>query len=131
MTASAAPARAPSRCLTDVVEAYVGTGASVTTTGSLFVAANDSTDLLVIAGSAAGGLAAGVGISAGVGIVNRTLKAFIDNGDLIIANGNGLNFSDPHGVPPDRSRRGGRCDRVGRGSGLRGRVGGRRRGCGP
>ncbi len=84
--------------LTDVVEAYIGNGAIVRATGSVFIDANDSTDLLVIAGSVAGGASAGVGISAGVGLLTRTVKAFVAPFAQVDALGEGADFSDPEGT---------------------------------
>jgi FG-GAP-like repeat/FG-GAP repeat len=88
---------AAAQVLTDIVQAYIGSGAVVNATGSVFIDANDDTDLLAIAGSVAGGAAAGVGISAGVGLLSRTVKAFIGSGANVSALGNGAAFSDPEG----------------------------------
>ena len=88
---------AAAQVLTDDIEAYIGNGAVVHTNGSLFIDADDNTDLLVIGGSAAGGLSAGVGLSAGIGIASRTVKAYIGNNAQVSAGGNGSAVSDPEG----------------------------------
>ena len=72
----------------------------VALSGSLYLDADDETNLVVIAGAVGGGTDAGVGLSAAnVNIPERTVKAYIGQGARVDAKGNGAGILDPGGKP--------------------------------
>ena len=84
--------------LTDVVEAYIGNGAIVHAMGSVFIDANDNTDLLVIAGSVAGGVSAGVGHFRRGRSLDANRESIRRPFAQVDALGEGADFSDPEGT---------------------------------
>ncbi len=82
--------------VTDDVEAYVK--GTVTTPSSVYIGANDQTQLIVIDGAAGGGNSAvDVGVSAADNTVNQTVEAYLGQGAVVTATGNGSGDFDPAG----------------------------------
>ncbi len=82
--------------VTEDVEAFVQ--GTVTTPSSLFLDANDQTKLIVIDGAAGGGSSAvDVGVSATDNTVNQTVEAYLGQGAVVSAGGNGSGLFDPAG----------------------------------
>ena len=66
--------------------------------GSLYLDADDKTNLIVVAGAVGGGDDAGIGISvANVNVPSRTVKAYIGRDAKVDAKGNGAGIADPGG----------------------------------
>jgi len=64
--------------------------------GSLYLDADDTTTLYVIAGSVGGGTTAGVGLAVGnVNVTNRSVKAYIGENAEVITRGTGSGITDP------------------------------------
>jgi len=81
--------------VTPVTQAFVGAGATLTTPNTVLLNAVDNTKLGVLAGAAAGGDLAGVGLSASRANVNRTVQAYVGNGATVSAQGNGNGLLTP------------------------------------
>ncbi|MBL8225533.1 MAG: leukotoxin LktA family filamentous adhesin [Chromatiales bacterium] len=75
--------------LTTETKAYVAGGATVDSLGNVVVAADGVTDLSVIAGGAALGGTVGIGLSAGVVLVDKLVEAWIGEGASVTALGAG------------------------------------------
>ncbi len=88
---------ASSMNITHDIEAYIGNSATVTTPDSLRINAADQTWLMSIAGNVAGGKSVGVGVSAAVNTLTRTVEAYIGQDAVVSADGNGGGLSDPLG----------------------------------
>ena len=73
--------------LTLTTRAAIGAGSRVTADGSIVVAADDATEVDMLAGNAAIGGSAGVGASAGVVVINKTTEATVGTGAELTARG--------------------------------------------
>lgn len=79
--------------MTNITRASIGRNARVEAEGNLLVAADDATEMDIIAGGLALGGSAGVGAAAGVQVISKTTEAFIDGDAEVIALG-----LDPEGI---------------------------------
>jgi hypothetical protein len=87
-----------SQNLTNTVQAFVDTGATVTTNQNLLTDSNNDTFAVVVGGAAAGGRSAGIGASVGNSNIDRTVRAFINDGASVTAHGLGDALEDASGT---------------------------------
>lgn len=84
--------------VTNVVEAYIGADAVVTTPASLLLDADDSLFVVSVAGAVAYGNTAGFGASGAVGVIDQTTRASIGDGATVSAQGHGDGVSGGNGL---------------------------------
>src|SRR5206468_2773158 len=80
------------------VEAFIARGTQVSTTGSIYLNADDHATVVVVAGSAGLGSSAGVGLSFGNLNFSRTVLAYVADEAVVRADGmSGTGILDPGG----------------------------------
>ncbi len=82
------------------IEATIGDGANVSAAGTLFLDAHHDYDEVIVAGAGAGGKEAGIGVSIGLTLMDRSVKATIGDGAIVNAQGRGAAAADPDGSGP-------------------------------
>ena len=88
MTATAVGVTAGVSVLNLTTDAHIGDNAVVSAQGNVMVQAQDTTELDVVTGNLTGGVAAAVGVAAGVSVITKSTESYIGSGAEITALGN-------------------------------------------